>query len=69
VDEAVVFALEAELKRNEMQVQSPVQLRSPEEQARVRAALRAIQAQALALSKPGGRDLTKDEIDTLWGHE
>ena len=54
VDQAVVSALEAQLAER------------PETLAEFGHRL----AQELkARGKPGGRDLTKDEIDQLWGHE
>lgn len=54
--EAVVGALEAELRRE--QEKTPLA-------ERVRPIIDRLKREA----KPGGRDLTKDEIDAMWGHE
>lgn len=53
--EAVIDALEAELQR---QKTTPL----AERVARIVEDLHK-------KGKPGGRDMTKDEIDTMWGHE
>ena len=53
--EAVVEALEAEYRRVSGQ-QSLAER------------LGAIANELAALAKPGGRDMTKDEVDSLWGH-
>lgn len=54
--DAVIGALEAELQRegNEKPLRERV---------------RPIIDDLLSRSKPGGRDMTKDEIDEMWGHE
>ncbi len=54
ITEAVVGALEAELGRHD-----PKQERIDK--------LKAIVDGLHAKAKPGGRDLTKDEIDAMWG--
>jgi antitoxin VapB len=51
--DAVIDALEAELRRQD----APLADR-----------LAAIAQDLRSKAKPGGRDLTKDEIDALWGH-
>ncbi|MBA3446117.1 MAG: type II toxin-antitoxin system VapB family antitoxin [Pseudaminobacter sp.] len=56
VSDAVIGALEAELGREN------------ERQSRINR-LRAIADDLWAQRKPGGRDMTKDEIDAMWGHE
>lgn len=54
--EAVVDALDAELRR--LSATTPLAERLGEI------------ADALArLAKPGGREMTKDEIDAMWGHD
>jgi antitoxin VapB len=53
--EAVVEALEAEYRR--VSAQQSLAER-----------LDAIANELAAMAKPGGRDMTKDEIDALWGH-
>ena len=53
--EAVVEALEVEYRR--VSAQQSLAER-----------LDAIANELAALAKPGGRDMTKDEIDALWGH-
>ena len=53
--EAVVEALEAEYRR--------VSARQS-----LAERLGAIADELADLAKPGGRDMTKDEIDALWGH-
>ncbi len=53
--EAVVEALEAEYRR--VSAELPLAER-----------LSAIADELAALAKPGGRDMTKDEIDEMWGH-
>ena len=52
--EAVVGALQSELLRTP--AQTPLSVR-----------VKAIVDELAALAKPGGRDLTKDEIDDMWG--
>jgi len=52
--EAVVDALEAEYRR--------VSARQP-----LAARLNEIADELAALARPGGRDMTKDEIDAMWG--
>jgi antitoxin VapB len=56
LSDAVIGALEAELGREN------------ERQSRIDR-LRAIADDLWAQRKPGGRDMTKDEIDAMWGHE
>ncbi|HEV2900078.1 type II toxin-antitoxin system VapB family antitoxin [Allomesorhizobium camelthorni] len=63
VNEAVIEALEAELGK------SKAQQRPAKDREQFLARVREIQADLKARSKPGGRDLTKDEIDEMWGHE
>jgi antitoxin VapB len=53
--EAVVQALEAELRRE--REKEPLAIR-----------LKRIATRAAALKKPGGQEMTKDEIDEMWGH-
>ncbi len=53
--EAVVEALEAEYRR--VSAQQSLAER-----------LGAIADELVVLAKPGGRDMTKDEIDAMWGH-
>ena len=53
--QAVVDALEADLARRE----------KPQD---VLESIRRIQDRLRALSKPGGRMMTKEEIDDMWGH-
>ena len=53
--EAVVDALEAEYRR--VSAQQPLAAR-----------LNTIADELAALAKPGGREMTKDEIDAMWGH-
>jgi antitoxin VapB len=53
--EAVIEALEAELERE--REQKPLAER-----------LAAIAERLKAKAKPGGRDMTKEEIDEMWGH-
>ena len=52
--EAVIQALEGELKREK-------------DKAPLASRLKQIAIALAADAKPGGRDLTKDEIDALWG--
>ena len=52
--EAVITALEA-------------QLREEDKEAYVMR-LKAIGLEAKAIAGPGGHDMTKDEIDEMWGH-
>lgn len=63
VNEAVIVALEAELGK------SNVPERSVKDREGFLARVKEIQADLKARSKPGGRDLTKEEIDEMWGHE
>jgi antitoxin VapB len=63
VNEAVIGALEAELGKSE------IRQKSAADRERFLARVKEIQADLKAKSKPGGRDLTKDEIDEMWGHE
>jgi antitoxin VapB len=53
--EAVVEALEAEYRR--VAAQSPLAER-----------LGAIADELAHLAQPGGRDMTDEEIDAMWGH-
>jgi antitoxin VapB len=53
--EAVVQALDAEYRR--VAAQQPLAER-----------LGAIADELAALAKPGGRDMSKSEIDAMWGH-
>ena len=53
--EAVIQALEAELKREA-------------EREPLADRLRRIAADLASQGAPGGHDLTKDEIDEMWGH-
>jgi antitoxin VapB len=53
--DAVVKALETEYRR--VAAQQPLAER-----------LGAIANGLAAIAKPGGRDMTKDEIDAMWGH-
>lgn len=53
--EAVVQALEGELRREKEK--EPLAVR-----------LKRIAERAKAQSMPGGRAMTKDEIDEMWGH-
>lgn len=53
--EAVVEALEAEYRR--VSAQLPLAER-----------LDAIADELAALAQPGGRDMTKEEVDAMWGH-
>jgi antitoxin VapB len=53
--DAVVQALETEYRR--VAAQQPLAAR-----------LGAIADELAAIAKPGGRDMTKDEIDAMWGH-
>ncbi len=53
---AVLDALEAEYRR--VAAQQPLAER-----------LQAIAGELTALAKPGGRDMTGDEIDAMWGHD
>ncbi|WP_394892585.1 type II toxin-antitoxin system VapB family antitoxin [Mesorhizobium sp. AaZ16] len=55
LDDAVIGALQAELGRKD---ERPLAER-----------VRPIVERLRAASKPGGRDMTKDEIDAMWGHE
>jgi antitoxin VapB len=55
MSEAVVQALEAELKR--------------ERRRRLPDQLRELADELAALSTGSGRDMTKDEIDAMWGHD
>ena len=54
-EEAVIGALEA-------------QLREEEDRETYFKKLNAVAEELKAISKPGGRDMTKDEIDEMWGH-
>lgn len=54
--EAVIAALEAALEAERRK--TPLTER-----------LAAIADRAAALSRPGGRNMSKDEIDRMWGHE
>jgi antitoxin VapB len=54
--EAVLDALEAEYQR--ITAGQPLAER-----------LRAVAIELAALAKPGGRDMTDDEIDAMWGHD
>jgi antitoxin VapB len=45
-----------------------VALEREKEWAQRRARIAAISERALAQAGPGGHDMTKDEIDALWGH-
>jgi len=56
--DAVIEALEAQLRFDEGASRS----------ARL-AAIQAIAANLAAQSPGGGRDMTKDEIDKMWGHD
>jgi antitoxin VapB len=56
--DAVIQALEAQLQMNEG--------RSRAERL---ASVRAIAANLVSQSPGGGRDMTKDEIDGMWGHD
>jgi len=56
MSQAVVQALEAELKRIEKKKSQQLDVNDLVKELR-------------ALGKPGGRDMTKDEIDAMWGHE
>jgi len=51
--EAVIEALEAQLR---------------EEKDAYFARIKAIADELAAKGKPGGRDMTKEEIDEMWGH-
>jgi len=53
--EAVVGALEAEYRR--VSAELPLAER-----------LGAIADELVALASPGGRDMTKDEVDAMWGN-
>ena len=53
--EAVILALEAELRREEDK--QPLAVRA-----------RALAAELRSRSTGTGRDMTKDEIDAMWGH-
>lgn len=53
--EAVIEALESELKRQ----------RTPKSNLGVA----DLVSELRDLARPGGRDMTKDEIDAMWGHE
>ena len=53
--EAVIRALETEYRR--------VAMRQP-----LAARLGAIADELAALAKPGGQDMTKSEVDAMWGH-
>jgi len=55
--EAVVTALERELAEAEQEQADPV------------AIARAAAARFRAKCRPGGRLMTKNEIDEMWGHE
>jgi len=55
MSEAVIGALEAELRR--IAAETPLSER-----------LAAIADQLAAIAQAGGRDITKDEIDEMWGH-
>jgi len=43
--------------------------KSKSQEAPLAERLRAIVDELKSKSKPGGRDLTKDEIDEMWGHD
>ncbi|MDR6872354.1 hypothetical protein J2Y55_003370 [Bosea sp. BE125] len=53
--EAVIQALEGELRRET-------------EKESLAARLKRIAAELAAKGEPGGRAMTKDEIDAMWGH-
>ena len=53
--EAVIQALEGELQREA-------------EKEPLASRLKRIAADLAALGRPGGRAMTKDEIDAMWGH-
>ncbi len=53
--EVVIQALEAEYRR--VAAQQPLAAR-----------LDALADELAAIAKPGGRDMTKNEIDAMWGH-
>jgi antitoxin VapB len=52
--EAIIFALEGELARER-------------EERPLRDRLAEIAEKAKAMARPGGREMTKDDIDALWG--
>jgi antitoxin VapB len=54
--EAVIVALEAELMRDKVQEMSALGVADLVDELR-------------KLGNPGGRNLTKDEVDEMWGHE
>jgi len=56
LDDAVIGALEAEVER-------------AEKAKKVLESVKRISADLLSRAKPGGRDMTKDEIDRMWGHD
>lgn len=56
ITDAVISALEAELQRER-------------EEKPLKERLRAIVDDLWAHRQPGGRDMTKDEIDAMWGHD
>lgn len=64
VAEAVVGALEAELRRETPAIPEAVADGiEPERMRRIQAIIDDLHARR----KPGGRDMTKDEIDDMWG--
>lgn len=56
ITDAVITALESELSRTK-------------EEKPLKERVRPIVDRLLKEAKPGGRDLTKEEIDAMWGHE
>jgi antitoxin VapB len=54
--EAVIGALEAELKRETTSSSTKLGVADLVKELR-------------DMAKPGGRDMTKEEIDAMWGHE
>lgn len=56
ITDAVITALESELSR-------------AKEERPLAERVRPIVDRLLKEAKPGGRDMTKDEIDAMWGHE
>ncbi|MGK6316356.1 type II toxin-antitoxin system VapB family antitoxin [Neorhizobium sp. DT-125] len=52
--EAVIEALEAQLREEEKEAYF--------------ARIKALADELAAKGKPGGRDMTKEEIDEMWGH-
>lgn len=56
ITDAVITALESELSR-------------AKEERPLKERLQKIVDDLWAQRQPGGRDMTKDEIDAMWGHE